>query len=73
MILAGINAKYMPLKLNPQDDDPIAAADHETRERSLLFVCGDPCERPARRYELGNSEPIPASKVTETKGWRDTT
>ena len=38
MILAGINAKYMPLKLNSQDDDPIAAADHETRERSLLFV-----------------------------------
>jgi len=38
MILAGINAKYMPLKLDSHDGDPIAAADHETRERSLLFV-----------------------------------
>jgi superfamily I DNA/RNA helicase len=38
MILAGINAKYMPLILNPKDDDPIARADHEARERSLLFV-----------------------------------
>ena len=38
MVLAGINARYMPLQLNPKDDDPIAAADHEARERSLLFV-----------------------------------
>jgi len=38
MILAGINTKYMPLKQDSHDDDPIAAADHETRERSLLFV-----------------------------------
>ena len=38
MILAGINTKYMPLQLDSHDDDPIAAADHESRERSLLFV-----------------------------------
>ena len=38
MVLAGINARYMPLQLNPKDDDPIAAANHEFRERSLLFV-----------------------------------
>src|SRR5208283_5455781 len=28
---------------------------------------------PACRYELGNSEPIPPPKVTETRRWRDTT
>ena len=38
MILTAINARYMPLQLNLKDDDPIAAADHEARERSLLFV-----------------------------------
>jgi superfamily I DNA/RNA helicase len=38
VMLAGINARYMPLQRNPKDDDPIAASDHEARERSLLFV-----------------------------------
>jgi hypothetical protein len=38
MILAGINAKYMPFVLNAREHDPIALADHEARERSLLFV-----------------------------------
>ncbi|MGP0066023.1 MAG: UvrD-helicase domain-containing protein [Isosphaeraceae bacterium] len=37
MILAGVNAKYMPLPV-PGVEDPVARADHEERERSLLFV-----------------------------------
>ncbi len=38
MILAGINAKYMPLQLPAVLDDRVAEADHHDRERSLLFV-----------------------------------
>jgi hypothetical protein len=38
MILAGVNAKYVPLPVPGLDDDPLARADHEERERSLLFV-----------------------------------
>ena len=38
MILAGVNAKYMPLPVPGVEDDPVARADHEERERSLLFV-----------------------------------
>ena len=38
MILAGINSGVIPLRLPAADSDPIAKADHENRERSLLFV-----------------------------------
>ena len=38
MILAGINAKTMPLRVASVEDDPAALAEHEDRERSLLFV-----------------------------------
>jgi AAA domain/UvrD-like helicase C-terminal domain len=38
MILAGINAKYVPMPLSDTADDSAAQADHEERERSLLFV-----------------------------------
>ena len=38
MILAGVNAKYMPLHVAGRADDPVAEADHADRERSLLFV-----------------------------------
>jgi superfamily I DNA/RNA helicase len=38
MILAGINARYMPLPVFGVPDDPASKADHEARERSLLFV-----------------------------------
>jgi hypothetical protein len=38
MILAGVNAKSMPLHLPAVRDDPVARAEHEDRERSLLFV-----------------------------------
>jgi superfamily I DNA/RNA helicase len=38
MILAAINAKYMPLPVTVVEDDPVARADYEERERSLLFV-----------------------------------
>ena len=38
MLLAGINAKTMPLRVASLADDPAALADHEDRERSLLFV-----------------------------------
>jgi hypothetical protein len=38
MILAGINAKYMPLDLDIKSSDPVARAEHEALERSLLFV-----------------------------------
>ena len=38
MILAGINAKYVPMPLPGMEDDPTSHAEHEERERSLLFV-----------------------------------
>ena len=38
MILAGINARYMPLPVPGLPDDPASKADHEDRERALLFV-----------------------------------
>jgi hypothetical protein len=38
MILAGINARYMPLPVPGLPDDPASRADHEDRERALLFV-----------------------------------
>ncbi len=37
MILAGVNSKYMPLPVSGVEDS-VAQADHEDRERSLLFV-----------------------------------
>jgi len=38
MVLAGINAPVMPLRLASVEGDPTAKADHDERERSLLFV-----------------------------------
>jgi AAA domain/UvrD-like helicase C-terminal domain len=38
MILAGVNAKYMPLPVPGVEDDSAAKVHHEDRERSLLFV-----------------------------------
>jgi superfamily I DNA/RNA helicase len=38
MILASINAGVMPLYLKDVDGDPAAKAEHDGRERSLLFV-----------------------------------
>ena len=38
MIIAGINAKTMPLRVASVEDDPIELEDHERKERSLLFV-----------------------------------
>jgi superfamily I DNA/RNA helicase len=40
MIRAGIDAKTMPFRVDSLSDDPVALADHEERERSLLFVAG---------------------------------
>jgi len=38
MILAGINAQVIPLRLSALDGDLTAKEEHENRERSLLFV-----------------------------------
>ncbi|MCG3145303.1 MAG: ATP-dependent DNA helicase Rep [Gammaproteobacteria bacterium] len=38
MILAGVNAGSIPLKLSSAESDPVARGEHEDRERSLLFV-----------------------------------
>ncbi len=38
MLLAGINAQVMPLRVPSVENDPTTKADHEERERSLLFV-----------------------------------
>jgi superfamily I DNA/RNA helicase len=38
MVLAGLAAKYMSLHLPGVQDDPATLAEHEERERSLLFV-----------------------------------
>ena len=38
MILAGINSHMVPLRMSFAEGDPTAKAEHEERERSLLFV-----------------------------------
>jgi superfamily I DNA/RNA helicase len=38
MILAGINSQMLPLRVAFAEGDPTAKAEHEERERSLLFV-----------------------------------
>ena len=38
MILAGINAGTVPLRLREAESDPVTKADHEYNERCLLFV-----------------------------------
>jgi len=38
MVLAGVNAKFMPLPVPGLESDPVGVADHVDRERSLLFV-----------------------------------
>ena len=38
MILAGMNSKAMPLRVASVEGDPTSKAEHEDRERSLLFV-----------------------------------
>jgi superfamily I DNA/RNA helicase len=38
MILAGVNSGVMPLRVPSVESDPMAKAEHEARERSLLFV-----------------------------------
>jgi hypothetical protein len=36
MIIAGINAKTMPLRVASMEDDPIEIQEHERKEKSLL-------------------------------------
>jgi hypothetical protein len=38
MLVAGVNAKVLPIRLASVEGDPTARAEHEERERSLLFV-----------------------------------
>jgi superfamily I DNA/RNA helicase len=38
ILLAGINTGVVPLRVPSVEGDPTARAEHETRERSLLFV-----------------------------------
>jgi hypothetical protein len=38
MFVAGVNAKVLPMRLTSVEGDPTAKAEHEERERSLLFV-----------------------------------
>jgi superfamily I DNA/RNA helicase len=38
MLLAGVNSKVVPVYLSSVEGDPTARAEHEARERSLLFV-----------------------------------
>ena len=38
MILAGVNSKTVPLRVASAEGDPTIKAEHEDRERSLLFV-----------------------------------
>lgn len=38
MMLAGLNARTTPMRVASLGEDPATLADHEERERSLLFV-----------------------------------
>jgi superfamily I DNA/RNA helicase len=38
MLLAGVNSGVVPMRVASVEGDPSARAEHEERERSLLFV-----------------------------------
>lgn len=38
MLVAGVNARVVPMRLSSVEGDPTAKAEHEERERALLFV-----------------------------------
>jgi superfamily I DNA/RNA helicase len=38
MLLAGVNSGIVPMRVSSAQGDPTARAEHEERERSLLFV-----------------------------------
>ena len=68
MILAGVNGGVVPLRVASIEGDPTARAEHEERERSLLFVaatrardhlivtsCGSPSPFLSRRSAVNDA------------------
>ena len=63
MILAGVNARVMPLRVPSVEGDPTAKAEHEERERSLLFVAATRARDHLIVTSCGNPSPFLASFI----------
>ena len=59
MVLAGVNAGHAA-PVPGLEGDPVAKADHEERERSLLFVAATRARDLLIVTALGHAEPLPA-------------
>jgi superfamily I DNA/RNA helicase len=58
MLLAGINAGVVPLRVSSVEDDPTARTEHEERERSLLFVAATRARDHLTVTAFGNPSPF---------------
>ena len=64
MILAGMNSKTMPLRVASVEGDPTSKAEHEDRERSLLFVAATRARDQLLVTSWGSPSPFLASLRT---------
>jgi superfamily I DNA/RNA helicase len=64
MILAGMNSKTMPLRVASVEGDPTSKAEHEDRERSLLFVAATRARDQLLVTSWGSPSPFLASLGT---------
>ena len=64
MILAGINEGHLPLRITRIENDQVAKAEHEAREKSLLFVAATR----ARDYLLVTSSGTASPYLAEMHG-----
>ncbi len=58
MLIAGMNAGVMPLRVASTEGDPTAKAEHEERERSLLFVAATRARDHLIVTSFGNPSPF---------------
>jgi len=58
MLLAGVNKGVVPMRVSSVEGDPTARAEHEERERSLLFVAATRARDHLIVTAHGNSSPF---------------
>jgi superfamily I DNA/RNA helicase len=67
MILAGVNAGVVPLRVASAEGDPTAQDEHEERERSLLFVAATRARDHLIVTASGNPSPFFSRKMFDSK------
>jgi superfamily I DNA/RNA helicase len=63
MLLAGVNAGVIPLRVSSLEGDPTARTEHEERERSLLFVAATRARDHLTVTAFGNPSPFLTSCI----------